>query len=208
VLQTSVYLWLNQHPQRTPSQFPLTWLDRAIPFWPWTIWPYLGMLVIQAVLPLVIRQGAVLRCALAAYLPAMTVTFLIHGLWPVAYSALPSVEDDTATGWLYCWLGALQTPASAFPSGHIVGPVVMSWGVWLDRRGWWPWLLVYLALGSPTILTTKQHYVWDLVGGVGIAVICILAASWLLPARNVAESLPASPRSSRSDGQNHHRCLP
>src|SRR4051812_24400175 len=89
-LQTSLYLWLNRNPQSAPAEFPLTRIDRAVPFLPWTLWPSLGMLVIQAALPLAIRRASVLGRALVAYIPAMAVTFLIHWLWPVAYTALPA----------------------------------------------------------------------------------------------------------------------
>src|SRR5438132_6933720 len=93
-VQTLSYLVLNHFPLRAPRPLPLTPLDQAVPFLVWTVWPYLGLIASQVVLPLLIRSRAVVvRLALAYGLaiPTLFVTFL---LFPTTYPRPPAPEGD------------------------------------------------------------------------------------------------------------------
>ena len=55
----------------TPQALPTTWLDDAIPFWTWSLWPYLGFILAQIVLAICVRDPALFHQTLVAYCCAM-----------------------------------------------------------------------------------------------------------------------------------------
>jgi hypothetical protein len=176
-VQTTAYWLINHFPIRPSSTLPLTAIDEAIPFLRWTVWPYLLLMVAGPILVLFIESWAVMRRVLIAYAFSAPPAFLVLLLFPT-HSQRPAVESDLSlTGRVYSWLIEIDTPLCAFPSGHILVPTLAVWGVWIDR--WRTRWLVLIGFGllAPTILTTKQHYFWDLLGGLGFALIGILVST-------------------------------
>lgn len=49
------YCYLNVGPVFTPGTLPMTALDQAVPFLLWTVWPYVGLNVSNAVMPFFVR---------------------------------------------------------------------------------------------------------------------------------------------------------
>jgi hypothetical protein len=83
----------------------------------------------------------------------------------------------------YRWLTTIDTPANCFPSGHITAPVIGCWALAQERPRWrWPIRLAVIPFVL-TILTTKQHYVWDLFGGLATAIIGIVLSRYLMQGR-------------------------
>lgn len=168
-INMSIYLMLNHHPVRTPRLLPMTPVDELIPFLPWTIWPYMLLLLADAVMPMLIRRDETFRRMLQAF--GVTVVLNIAGwvVLPVTYPRPPLPVGEGVTLWGYRTLVGIDTPLNCFPSGHISVPAVLCWAVAQDRPALrWP-LWCGFALLAPSILTTKQHYAWDLVGGLAIA---------------------------------------
>jgi len=180
-LLTTGYFLLNHYPLWEPRELPMTPLDGVTPFWLWTVWPYLLMMVSEALLPLTIRNTQVFRRMVAAYLIGIGLAFPCYALLPTTYPRPPCPTDDSLTSQAYCMLIAIDTPHNCFPSGHVLFPALGCWAVWLDGRRWAPWLTCVLVLCVPTILTTKQHYVWDLLGAGILMGISMAAASYLVP---------------------------
>ncbi len=168
LLQTAAYSLLNHYPLFAPQRLPLTAVDEAVPFWTWTVWPYLLLLVLGPLLPLMVRDELVFRRLFLAYLLAIPATFTIFFVFPTEYMRPPVPTDESLTSSAYRLLIAVDTEGCCFPSGHIVVPVLFGVGVWLEGRRVGVWVCGLVALLAPTILTTKQHYVWDLLGALVI----------------------------------------
>ncbi len=65
---------------------------------------------------------------------------------------------------------------------HIMLPTIVCWTVFAEGRWWANGYAAVLLLLSATILTTKQHYAWDWLGGLVIAMIAIgVAGRWNPP---------------------------
>lgn len=186
VIQTVCYMTINHFPLFEPRTLPVTALDRAVPFWPWTLWIYFGFIIGQIGLALAVRDRALFRHAVIAYGIAMGVTLLVHLFWPT-YIERPNPEPDgTFHTWAYRVMLESDTPNSCFPSAHVCGPVVIFWAYWRDGRWLGGWFLAILPILTLSILTTKQHYVWDLLGGFAMGLLGILVAQYWWPSdRNV-----------------------
>jgi hypothetical protein len=180
ILQTLVYTTLNQFQWRPSRPLPLTPVDEWFPFWPWTVFPYLLFFLVGFPVALLIQTDRVLYRAIRAYFFCLAMTIPVFVFWPTLcprpdLAALPPSWDVTA----YRWLIAVDTPACSFPSMHVMLPAIVCWTVFAEGRWWAKWYAAALLLLSVTILTTKQHYAWDWLGGLAIAALALWAAgSW------------------------------
>jgi hypothetical protein len=178
----AVYLRLNHHPLRPPAVWPLSFVDRALPFWPWTVWPYALLLVMDVVLPLGLRDPRRFRATLIAYAVAMPINVVFWALVPTTYPRPPLPGGESLSAAAYALLVAVDTPACAFPSGHITIPAVACWSLGRERPGLRAPLFAAIGVLMLSVLTTKQHHVADVLGGLGTAAIGIAVARWWSPA--------------------------
>ena len=181
-LNLSVYLWLNWHPLSPPHLLPLSWVDRETPFLLWTVWPYLLLLAVDAVLPILVVERQHFQSLLRAYWVATAANTLIWMIYPTTYPRPPLPLDSGVTQYLYQHLVAIDAPGNCFPSGHITVPFVACWAVSRQGSKWAPVCWTACALLAPTILTLKQHYFWDLLAGLATAALGIAVATrWPAP---------------------------
>mgnify|MGYP001161445031 FL=1 len=161
---------------------PTTGLDTWIPVIPWMIVPYstlyfyypmaalLGMKNTKTQRENVIFHQIVILLALLVY-----VVFI---LLPVEVDLRARVFEAELGIWQswYDSLYGVDTPWNAWPSLHIVQSllavlVVNRWyedseNQWLIRCLWFAWLMLTIS-----VMTTKQHFVWDVVTGIIVAVL-------------------------------------
>jgi membrane-associated phospholipid phosphatase len=182
------YQLTNRHQLVPPRELPLTPIDRLIPFWPWTVLPYF-VLIGGMYLPAAIVDGALFRRTLVALTIATLVNYTVFVLWPTVYPR-PAPPDGAGLGdALYRWLTTIDTPANCFPSGHITAPTIGGWAVTREQRRWrWPLRLAFIPFAL-SILTTKQHYAVDLLGGLATAILGIVVSGLLC--RPQAAAAPA-----------------
>lgn len=169
VVNSSIYYWLNQHPLRAPRELPLTAIDRAVPFVPLTLWPYLILMLPDLVLPLALRAREIFRDTLIAYVIAIASNMTIWSLWPTVYPRPAAPSGDDLTSVCFRIMVEVDSPANCFPSGHITIPAVACWGLAREHPKHRGLIWATLLLFSVTVLTTKQHYFVDILGGFGTA---------------------------------------
>lgn len=186
---------INQQLARNPtdSRVLATALDLAIPFIPWLLPVYLAHFAFYC-LPKPLLLGGVLQrrdyrmiqhCLLLG-------TLLSCGL----FLAFPAVVDlrevaqhELARGAAPQWLTnaclglfALDSTYNAWPSLHVSQPLLIllamnklrCYPVSMQRLHW----VLYMATVL-SVLGMKQHYVWDVVSGMGLSL--LLWWAWLRP---------------------------
>jgi membrane-associated phospholipid phosphatase len=137
--------------------------DLAIPKVPWTAWLYVTYFLLMPSWVMLVRRhpdcGRLLVAAALCVVGNLTLniafpTYIVDPLTP-----------ETAGGGLLSLVVGSDRPYAALPSGHLALPVALFWlaRVGSVRQGWiyTPWVV---AMGV-SILTTKQHYIADAVGG-------------------------------------------
>ena len=180
VVQIGVY-WLFNHFSLVASrELPLTWIDRAVPFWLWTIWGYFALIAMAAGLPLLVSDARVFRRMLVAYFISMCMAWLFFLFMPTHYPRPPLPEDDSLPSLAYRALLEFDSPECCFPSSHVIVPLLACIGLRKDKSlgRWWPLLAACVLVCCLSILTTKQHYLWDLIGGTAVA-----ALGWFVSGR-------------------------
>ena len=161
---------------------PTTSIDTWIPVIPWTIVPYSTLYFyypMAAILGMKSEQTQRENVIFHQILLMLTwMVFVIFILIPVEVDIRSSVFAADLGIWQpwYDYLYAVDTPWNAWPSLHIVQSllallVVSRWYNtenyrWQIRILWFAWLMLTIS-----VMTTKQHFVWDVVTGIIIAVL-------------------------------------
>ena len=101
ITQIVVYWLLNHYPLFRSRKLPLTWLDRATPFWIGTVWAYFALIAMAILLPLGVCQRQVFRRLLRAYGISAGMAALAFLVWPTHYPRPPLPSDDS---WSSCRL--------------------------------------------------------------------------------------------------------
>ena len=161
---------------------PTTSIDTWIPIIPWMIVPYSTLYFyypMAAILGMKSEQTQRENVIFHQILLMLTwMVFAIFILAPVEVDIRRSVFAADLGIWQpwYDYLYAVDTPWNAWPSLHIVQSllallVVSRWYNtenyrWQIRILWFAWLMLTIS-----VMTTKQHFVWDVVTGIIIAVL-------------------------------------
>ncbi|HEY5791255.1 MAG TPA: phosphatase PAP2 family protein, partial [Gammaproteobacteria bacterium] len=172
--------WLASH--RTGVGSVVFDWERAIPFLPWTVFPYWSIDLFYAASLFVcatrIELGTHARRLLAAQLLCVA-CFL---LFPLRFSFARPLSDGAA-GALFALLGSFDLPFNQAPSLHIALLVIL-WPLYARHaRGAWRLALhAWFALIGVSVLTTWQHHFVDLPTGAWVGFLCL----WLFPDRGPA----------------------
>ena len=169
-----LYLGAAALPRAVPVTLSPSALDTAIPCLPWTVWaylsqfPFLGFVYWRA-------SGTVawarnLRAMLAATGASVTVFVLYPTQIPRA-----TIDADSATALAFALLYGTDPATNCLPSLHVSLALLGASGFWPERPRLAGACLAWAALITISTLTTKQHYVVDVLAGIVVAA----AATWL-----------------------------
>ena len=170
------YFFLLHYPHAHVYVMSLTWLDVYLPMQWWAWFPYLSLWVYTCLPPAFMPN---LR-ALAYYGLAVGLVSLLglafFYVWP---TVIPEFVRPPGTELEF--LKGVDTSGNACPSLHVAIAVYTGFwmqsvlrsvraGYWLHGLNWlWSAAIVY------STLATKQHVVWDVVGGLLLG----CAGAWL-----------------------------
>ncbi len=160
---------------------PLLALDTQTPLVPWTFLIYVSYYVL-IVLPVFLLNSredfdAYIRMALGVLM--VCAAFFV--LFPTAYPRppYPYVQNRLIAGIMHIIL-RIDSPGNCFPSMHVALSSVAVWALQSFRRKFRAALWLWLAAICLSTLTTKQHYLLDVVGGSGVAIIVIWLERFVL----------------------------
>jgi len=142
-------------------------LDYMIPFIPETIWLYLSIILFFICVPIFLSNDEFQRLfniIAIAYLITLPLFILLPSNYPrIDYSTIQSSFYQ----WAYATTFVFDKPNNTFPSLHIS----LTWitGLFLYKKS--KWILLYAILITLSVLTTKQHFILDICGG--LVVVCV-----------------------------------
>lgn len=183
---------------------PETSLDRQIPVIGWMIAPYMALyLFYPATLlanPMDDRHRLELISGVQMLSLATIFCSIIFVLFPAEIDLRDQLDWDSLSGWqvgLFETMHFMDEPWNAWPSLHIAHSYFLARAItrWVraahsdstGRRLFLAILWIEFILLSISILTTKQHYVWDLFTGLLVGFV-----GWRI-AEPVLESIAALP---------------
>lgn len=177
LLNSALYLGINAYPLRAPRLLPRSALDDWLGWQAWTIWPYWLLLLAGPALTLAINERRLLHATVRAYALAIALNATVWLLWPtrIVRPPLPlGLDAFTEAAWRVLY--ALDGVNNCFPSGHITIPAVAAVGFAAQYPRARITVWIALAALAPSVISTGQHYAWDVIGGLATATIGLLFA--------------------------------
>jgi membrane-associated phospholipid phosphatase len=179
-----LYFLANHYPFGDVRQLELTALDLAMPFWPWTVFLYLS----DYALIIVAFQGCRTRASADRFLVTELVVIglatLVHWGFPVSFPReLYPLPDGLAAAPAEAMrlLRVFDAQTSCLPSLHVAGAVLGPLLIRREQPRAFPWLMSWAAVVCLSTLTTKQHYLFDVMAGIALASLAYLVANRVRP---------------------------
>jgi membrane-associated phospholipid phosphatase len=166
-VQTIVYFAVGHLHLARSTELLRTRLDDAIPFLPWTSWcylPFYAAIFIMAVIGF--RRRALFNRALLAVFVVMVVGATCHVLIGAEYPrpVLTPPYPDLSTAFMAA-VQHIDPPGNVFPSLHVAHTSMLALLLIKDRPRLGAVALVMATLLALSTLTTKQHFIADVVAG-------------------------------------------
>jgi membrane-associated phospholipid phosphatase len=148
--------------------------ERAIPFVPFFILPYMSIDLFFLVAPFLCRSDRELSVFAKRIATAVLVAGMCFLIWPLRF-AFPRPHADGALGALFDWFRGMDAPYNLLPSLHaalmlILADVYFRHTLGLVRFA----IAVWFALIALSSVLTYQHHLIDVVGGFVLAALCFL----------------------------------
>lgn len=174
VYAAAIYLTSNHFHFFPPQLLPMSWVDLTVPFIPETVWIYISEYLFFATVYICCKDMVNCNKYIYSFLALQTVSVLIFWIWPTTYprDQFPLPEDlDALTYYAFNSLRQADTPANCCPSLH-VSSIYLSTFIFLDeQRKKFPFFFIWGTAIAASTLTTKQHYLVDVIAGFLMAVI-------------------------------------
>jgi membrane-associated phospholipid phosphatase len=153
-----------------------TSIEESIELSPWTTWIYFLLY------PYIIwgiwnyKTSKVLNRVAYLYILGQIVAYSIFFFYPTAYpEEMFSVTGNGINEWAWMFLKQVDVPTNCLPSLHVYNCFIVAWG-YFDENGkrFLGTFLISVAISIST-LTTKQHYLADVVAGFAMATLFYFA---------------------------------
>jgi membrane-associated phospholipid phosphatase len=167
-----LYLISNHFPVFQPRFLPMSAWDLSIPFVPHTIWIYISEYIYFILIYWLCRDTVNLNKYLYSFISLQTVSVLIFMLWPTTYprEMYPVPEGLgywTNLAWITLRKGDAAT--NCCPSLHVSSVLLCGMLFLNEQRKKFPFFLAWGIAIAISTLTTKQHYIVDVVTGLAMA---------------------------------------
>ena len=189
-----VYFALIRHPAYPLTTMPLTWLDHAVPFQPWSLLPYASLWLYISLVPSMLVDRRQLLSFAFGCLGLSLAGYAFFYFWP---TTIPAPDIDWRRYPSFLFLKQADVGGNACPSLHAAFAVFSA--LWFERilpslgggriarllNPLWAALIVY------STVATRQHVALDALFGAALGA---LAASVNFLATPCREPLSAAPR--------------
>jgi len=171
LLQSAVYFGIGHAHLTRSTELLRTRLDDAIPFWPWTAWCYLPFYAGTFLVAIGgFRHKRLFNRTALAVVGVMCLGALGHLFVgaeyprPVLYPPYPDASHA-----FMAWVQHIDPPGNVFPSLHVAHTSMLAFLLLRDRPRLGLVALLMATLLAISTLTTKQHFIADVIGGYTLA---------------------------------------
>ena len=192
----AMYLATNHLHYIEPRLLPMTWVDLNVPLLPNTVWVYVSEYLYFAFIYWLCRETRNLNKYFYSFMALQIVSSIIFILWPTTYPRdsypLP-VDLNALTQFGFSTLRSADSAANCCPSLHVSSVYLCSFIFLDEQRAKFPFVFLYGTLITLSTLTTKQHYLVDVVTGFLIAVVFYWVFHRFVSYRSFSQKSAAAP---------------
>ena len=177
-LAAALYLPSNHIHLFTPRLLPFSWIDSIVPFMPNSVWIYISEYIFFPVVYITCKDMVNLNKYFYSFLILQVVSVLIFWIWPTTYprELFPLPDDlNSLTHFVFSSLRETDTPANCCPSLHVSSVYLSAFLFLDDQKKKFPFFFIWGTAIAFSTLTTKQHYLVDVISGFLMA----LATYWI-----------------------------
>ena len=150
-----------------------TRLDARIPFFAGSVWVYFGVFPLAFLPAFVVPCMRLFRRTVGAYAAALALSLIAFVVYPVSSvtlrAPLASLDTTRLSDWGVATLYRIDPPYNLFPSLHLTIALLAAGAAWKASRTYGAVALAVVLPIGVSILTVKQHFVWDGVAAVVLA---------------------------------------
>lgn len=169
------------------SQLPLLPYEESIPFIKDSVIIYIVLYPIYLIWVLLeLKDETQMNRMFYAFIFINLVSFIAFSAFPTIYPRYRFIlpPDNDLTTLIFRGLHKVDAPSNCLPSLHVA--LVFLFAQTMKGRGWKYVVSIFISiLISISTLTTKQHYVYDIVAGATLSLAC-----WYFIEKYVVFSLP------------------
>jgi membrane-associated phospholipid phosphatase len=170
-IQSLFYFGIGHLNLTRSTELLRTRLDDMIPFLPWTAWCYLPFYAGVFIICISgMRSRRLFNRGLGAAGLVMLIGATGHLLIPAEYPRpilTPPYANVSAA--FMAWVQHIDPPGNVFPSLHVAQTSGLALILYRDRPRLGKVALLMGAMLAVSTLTTKQHFIADVVSGYGLA---------------------------------------
>jgi membrane-associated phospholipid phosphatase len=164
--------WITTH-RANVGTFYFEW-ERAIPFVPFFILPYMSIDLFFVVAPFLCRSDQELSIFAKRIATAILIAGICFLIFPLRFS-FPRPHADGWLGAVFDWFRGMDAPYNLLPSLHAALMLILADVYFRNTRG--PariTIMIWFALIALSPLLTYQHHFIDIFGGFVLAVFCFV----------------------------------
>lgn len=173
----SLYMITNRVIEKPAMFLPLTALDKAVPFMPWTGWIYDTVYLFPFAIIFYVDDIPEIKKNLISFLITGSLCVSVFFIFPTIYPR-PEIKEINIASFALYFITQIDSPKNCFPSAHVAFAFLSAFGIMRSHKLWGNILLVGAVLVAISTLTTKQHYIWDVVFGYLIARVVNSFVQW------------------------------
>ena len=171
----AAYYFTNHHPIFQEHLLPMTWVDEHTPFIPYTVFIYMSEYLYFVFIYMLMDNHDNTNKYLYSYLFLQYFSCAIFLFYPTTYprvnypvpTDLPQIVQDS-----WVWLRSQDAAGNCFPSLHVSSVYIAALSFKAENKPKLFWMFcIWSTLISLSTLTTKQHYVYDIVAGMALSVV-------------------------------------
>ena len=189
------YITSNHFHIFPPVLLPMSAIDQWVPFIPQTVWIYTSEYWFFVTVYLVCKDLENVNKYLYSFLALQIFSVMIFWIWPTTYPRenfpLPNTLDSITYA-VFSSLRNSDTPANCCPSLHVSSVYLSSFMFLDEQKEKFPLFFAWGTAIALSTLTTKQHYLIDVVLGLALAVIFYWVFHRLIRYYRVSSGLQAN----------------
>jgi len=142
--------------------------EKDIPFMLWTIWIYIVLYPAYLVWALTgYEDEAQMNKTLYAFIFLTIISCAIFIALPIGYPRhlFPLPLEESITNKIFYMMRAADKPSNCLPSLHVGLCYLFAYGFYHENKKRFWFSILISSLVSLSTLTTKQHYIADIVAG-------------------------------------------
>lgn len=167
----ALYMLTGRIHLRSASPAPMLAIDGLIPFVDWTVWIYHSQFFFLLFAVWALETEAIISRTFYSMGLASALSFCVFFIYPTELTR-PSIETAGATTQAFQFLYAIDTATNCLPSLHTALAGLGAFGVADERAREAIFAASWAGLITLSTMTTKQHYLIDVLAGLIVAVGC------------------------------------